>query len=92
MRTLNDIIVVERVKEPEMIGSIIIPQCARDALRNETERGVLTGHIKVAGPDCKYLKVGDKILYHRSQYIPMEHEGEEFSVFHESHVLALVED
>lgn len=90
MRTLNDIIVVERDPLPDRSESgkiILLP----DWNKNE-EVGVYTGRVKVAGPDCKELKVGDHIMYHRSQYVPMEHAGEEFSVFHETHVLAKLED
>jgi co-chaperonin GroES (HSP10) len=89
VETLFDVIVVERdplpVKSPG--GIILLP----DWDKNE-EVGIYTGTVKVAGPKCHTLKVGDHIIYHRSNYAPMEYEGEEFSVFHESEVLALIED
>ena len=90
MRTLTDIIVVERDPLPDRSKSgliILLP----DWEKNE-EVGIYFGRVKVAGPDCKELKVGDHIIYNRSQYVPMEHDGKEFSVFHESHVLAKLED
>jgi co-chaperonin GroES (HSP10) len=90
MRTLTDIIVAERDPSPEKSpGGIWF---ALDWQKQE-EVGVYYGRVKVAGPDCKELKVGDHIMYHRSNYVPMEHEGQDFAVFHEHEVLALlVED
>lgn len=94
MKTLGDIIVCKRDPIPDKFEgtSIIKPECVIDAEKNECERGVIIGTVMVAGPDCHTLKAGDRIMYHKSQYVPMEHEGQDFAVFHESHVLALVED
>ena len=89
MESLGDIIICERDPEPTMSkGGIIL---LTDWNKQE-EVGVYYGRVKVAGPDCKVLKPGDHILYHRSNYVPMEHENRDFAVFHESDVLALIED
>lgn len=89
MRTLSDIIIVERDPEPTMSKGGI--HLLTDWNKQE-EVGVYYGRVKVAGPDCKVLKVGDHILYHRSNYVPMEFEGQDFAVFREDVVLAVIED
>ena len=91
METLTDVIVVKRDPPVTRIGSIHLPECMIDADRNEMERGVLIGTVKVVGPDCKTLKPGMRIMFHRSQRVEMEHEGVDFSVFHERDTLAVVE-
>jgi len=90
MRTLDDIIIAKRNAPVDKIGLIHVPQCVIDADRNERERGVLFGTVTVAGPKCD-LKPGDRILYHRSQFIQMDYLGEDFCCFHEKHVLAKVD-
>jgi co-chaperonin GroES (HSP10) len=92
MECLTDVIIVERDPPVEKIGSIIMPQCVIDADKMEMETGVLIGTVKVTGPDCKTLKPGMRIMFHRSQRVEMEHEGKDFSVFHEKDTLAVVED
>lgn len=92
MRTIGDIIVARRDPPIDKIGSIILPQCMIDADLNEVERGVLIGTVQTVGPDCKELKPGMRIMYHRSQRVEMEHEGTDFSVMHENQILAIVED
>lgn len=91
METLTDIIVVERDPPITKIGSIHLPECMIDADKNEMERGVLIGTVKVAGPKCKVLKPGSRIMFHRSQRVEMEHQGKDFSVFHEKDTLAIVD-
>lgn len=88
MQTLTDIIVVTKDEPPKQSpGGIWFPP-----LEINEESGVYTGVVKVCGPDCKTLKPGMRVMYHRSQCAPMEHEGEDFSVFHEHECLAIVED
>jgi co-chaperonin GroES (HSP10) len=90
MKTLTDVIVVERDPLPDKSESgliILLPDWEKCE-----EVGVYFGRVKVAGPDCKVLKVGDHIMYHRSNYVPMEHDNCDFAVFHESEVLAVLED
>ena len=89
MHTLSDIIIVERDPTPEMSSGGIILLSDWDA---QEEVGVYYGRVKVAGPDCKTLKAGDHIMYHRSNYVPMEHDGRDFAVFREPEVLAVIED
>jgi co-chaperonin GroES (HSP10) len=89
MRTLGDIVIVERDPHPDKSPGGIILLSDWDA---QEEVGVYYGRVKVAGPDCKVLKVGDHIMYHRSNYVPMEYEGKDFAVFHEDVVLAKIED
>ena len=89
MRTLGDVIVVERDPAPEKSKGGIILLSDWDA---QEEVGVYYGRVKVVGPDCKTLKAGDHIMYHRSNYVQMEHQGSDFAVFHEAEVMALVED
>ena len=89
METLDDIIIVERDPTPEMSSGGIILLSDWDA---QEEVGVYYGRIKVAGPKCRMVKAGDHIMYHRSNYVPMEHEGKDFAVFREDVILALVED
>jgi len=88
MQALSDIVVVERDTKPEMSKGGIILLSDWDA---QEEVGVYYGHVKVAGPDCHTIKVGDHIMYHRSNYVPMEHEGKDFAVFREDVVLAVIE-
>ena len=88
MRTLNNIIIAERDPRPEKIGSIYLP----GDYDKQEEVGVYYGCVKVAGPDCRELKAGDRIMYHRSNYVPLVHEGKDFAVFHEDVVLAKLDN
>ena len=89
MRTLSDIVIIAKDPLPcvSKEGIILLP----DYTLNE-ELGIYTGKIKIAGEKCHTLKPGDKVIFHRSQYSPMTYEGENFSVCHESEVLAVIEE
>jgi co-chaperonin GroES (HSP10) len=92
MECLTDILIAQRDPPVDKIGSIHLPQCMIDTDLNEVERGVLIGTVKVVGPDCRELRPGMRIMYHRSQRVELEHEGVDFSVMHENQILAIVED
>lgn len=89
MQTLTDIIVVEQDPLPckSKEGLILLPQYDI----NE-ESGVYTGTVKVSGPDCKTLKPGSRVMFHRSTCAEMEYENRPFRVLHEHEVLAEIED
>ena len=66
MKTLTDIVVVKRDPLAEKSkGGIYFPE---SVLKNE-EKGIYLGTILVAGPDCKVLKVGDRVAFARSTYV-----------------------
>jgi len=93
MKTLTDIIICERdpIKATYGSGILIKPDWVIDAEHNEHERGVITGTVKVCGPDCKVLKPGMRVMWHKSQHAAMDHEGQDFSVFHEGQCLAIID-
>jgi co-chaperonin GroES (HSP10) len=88
METLSDIIQV--IRDPlidRTKSGIFIPV---ETQRNE-ERGVYTGTVATVGPKCKTLKVGDRVVFYRSQYVLYKHEGQEYCGMHEADVIARIE-
>jgi co-chaperonin GroES (HSP10) len=70
--------------DPEKIGSIYVP----DKAKERCDQGV----VKYAGPDCKYLKVGDHILFggYNGTTVQLEGEGV-LIVMHEDFVVCQIE-
>jgi co-chaperonin GroES (HSP10) len=88
MKTLTDIIVVEQDEVPQLWHGLYIP----DVVRDNTEVGIYKGTVTCVGPDCKVLKVGSRIIFHRSVCAPLEYEGKPFRALHEKEVIGLLED
>lgn len=88
MKALTDIIVVEQDPVPELWHGLYIP----DVVRDNTEVGIYKGTVKCVGPKCHTLKVGSRIIFHRSTCAPLEYEGKPFRVLHESEAIGLLED
>jgi co-chaperonin GroES (HSP10) len=88
MRTLTDIIVAEQDLVPQLWHGLWIPNTVQES----TEVGIYKGTVKCVGPDCKTLKVGSRIVFHRSTCAEMEYEGKQFRVLHEHEVIGVLED
>lgn len=55
LRIRGDRVAIDPIHDPDRIGHIIIP----DVAKNRSDQGI----VKYAGPECKFLKVGDHVLY-----------------------------
>jgi co-chaperonin GroES (HSP10) len=89
MKTLTDVIAVIRDEPDEKSpGGIIIPE----QVRKYEEMGYYFATVHCCGPQCIQLKPGDRIIFNRSQYAPMEIEGQKYCMMHEHQVLAKVEN
>lgn len=90
LATLEDIILVTKIDPPDRSpGGIWIPDCAMSRTYEET--GIYFGEVLVCGPDCKELKVGDKIMFARMTYVLWEWEGKQYRGLRERDVLAKVD-
>lgn len=87
MKTLTDIIVVEQDPVPQLWHGLWIPNTVQES----TEIGIYKGTVKCVGPDCKTLKVGSRVIFHRAVCAEMEYDGKPFRVLHESECLCLLE-
>lgn len=84
-------VIIEVAKKEEVTaGGIIIPEKAQE----ETYMGT----VVAVGPGMRLdngthfpmeCKVGDKILYTRFAGVPFEHDGKEYMVINEAHILAI---
>ena len=77
-------IAVEPVQDPDKIGSIWVP----DAAKERCDQGI----VKYIGPDVKWIEVGDYVLFsgYTGQTIALEDEGV-FIVLPEDFVVAKID-
>jgi len=89
LKTLGDIVLVSKIDPPDKTesGLLFIPECAMS--RSYEEAGIYFGRVLVAGPDCKELKVGDKIMFARSTYVLWKYKDKEYRGLHEADALAI---
>jgi chaperonin GroES len=87
---LSDRVVVEKTEEAEeMIGSIIIPDTAKEQPNQGTVVAVGSGRISKKGENLPMtVKVGDKVLYETGTDVKVD--GKEYLIMRESSILAIV--
>ena len=87
IKPLADRVLVEPAEAEEKVGSIIIPDTAKEK--------PLFGTIIAAGEGKKdepmVLKAGDTVLYGKYSGTELEHEGKKYLMMRQSDVLAIVE-
>ena len=87
IKPLADRVLVEPAEAEEKVGSIIIPDTAKEK--------PLFGTIVAAGEGKKdepmALKAGDTVLYGKYSGTELEHEGKKYLMMRQSDVLAIVE-
>ena len=91
LTTLQDLIIVSKIDPADKTkGGIIIPDIA--LFKRFEEKGIYFGQILIIGPDCKSLKVGDKVMFARMTYILFGYQGTNYRCLHEKNCLATVDD
>ena len=91
-RPLHDRVLVRRIEEDEKVGSIIIPDTAKEKPQQ--------GEIVAVGPGGRDddgelialdVKAGDKILFGKWSGTEVKIDGEELLIMKESDVLGIIE-
>lgn len=74
----------------KMQGGILIPDSVSDA----TMAGIMNPHFEAtvlaAGPDCKAVKVGDRIVTMRKDIFPMKIGEENWTLVREGNICAII--
>lgn len=91
-RPLHDRVLVRRIKEDEKVGSIIIPDTAKE----KPQQGeVLAVGAGARGEDGKVtpldVKKGDKILFGKWSGTEVKIDGEELLIMKETDILGIVD-
>lgn len=91
-RPLHDRVLVRRIKEDEKVGSIIIPDTAKE----KPQQGeVLAVGAGARGDDGKVtpldVKKGDKILFGKWSGTEVKIDGEELLIMKETDILGIVD-
>lgn len=80
-----DQVVISPIYDPEMIGSLYVP----DSAKGRADQGI----VKYVGVDCKWLRVGDHVLFSAYAGTTVELEGDGTIIFMiERLVLSIVGD
>lgn len=91
-RPLHDRVLVRRIEEDEKVGSIIIPDTAKEKPQR--------GEVIAAGPGARNddgkvvaldVKKGDKILFGKWSGSEVKINGEELLIMKESDILGIIE-
>ena len=82
---VRDKIAVIPFQDPDMIGSLYIPEKAKQ----RPDQGI----VKYRGPDCKHLRVGQHVIFsaYTGTKVSVEDEGELY-IMREPDVIALMDD
>ena len=82
---VRDKLAVIPLKDPDMIGSLYIPERAKQ----RPDQGI----VKYRGPECKYIRVGQHVVFsnYTGTKISVEDEGELY-IMREPDVIALMDD
>lgn len=90
MRTLHDIIAVEKIEpDQKSKGGIWLPDC----VTSNIEKGVYFGIVKAVGDEVKDLKAGDKIMFLRwENELWDDDDHKNYCGLHEHDVIALIDD
>ena len=76
-----------RQSDATMIGGIIIPNPETLNKKNP----VIELDVLAAGPDCKTVRAGDRVIVNRNVCSPLEWHGAEYMVFSEVSVIAVLD-
>ena len=97
LTTLTDIVAVKPDMPPARSEAGIWLPITDNLLESDDVSGTRYGHVIAIGPEVRDIKVGDKILYHRSVCAPFDFTeiGQDIPVIaqflHEHEVLAVVD-
>ena len=93
METLHDIVQIKKDPIPEMSksGKLYLPDMVRDCVDQNTERGVFLGTVTCVGPECRTVKVGNRVLFGKGFYELYETDEGPRCGMHERDIFAQVE-
>ena len=93
IRPLHDRVLIKRLEESEdKQGSIIIPDSAKEKPQRGEVRGVGSGKLSEKGERfAPEVKVGDRILFGKYSGSEVKVDGEEYIIFREDEILAVLE-
>ena len=86
IKPLDDRVLVEQVEEEEKVGSIIIPESAKEKPR--------MAKVIAVGTDedlQEVIKVGDSVLYAKYSGTEVELENKKYIIISRSDILAIIE-
>ena len=87
IKPLADRVLVLPAQAEEKVGSIIIP----DKAKEKPQRGKVVAVGNGTKDEEMVLKVGDEVLYGKYAGTELENEGEKYLIMRQSDVLAVVE-
>lgn len=71
-------------------GNLVLPE-TRNTIDGAQEEGSTCGTVVRVGPDCEYVKVGDKVLHTKWVGTEFEYGEDKYIVMHETDLIAVVE-
>lgn len=91
-KPLHDRVLVRRIEEEEKVGSIIIPDSAKEKPMEGEILAVGSGHVSDEGKvRALDVKAGDKVLFSKWAGTEVKIDGEELMVMKESDIIGIVE-
>lgn len=92
LRPLHDRVVVKRIEESEtLISGIIIPDSAKEKPQRGEVMAVGNGKLLESGERVSLdVKAGDKILFGKYSGAEVKIEGQEYLIFREDEILAVL--
>jgi chaperonin GroES len=92
IRPLGDRVLVKPLEKEEKIGSIIIPDTAKEKPQEGKIEAVGPGKTNESGSVVAMnVKAGDTVLYGKYSGTEIKIEGEEFLIMHEDDIFGIVE-
>jgi chaperonin GroES len=91
IKPLADRVVVEpNTTSEEKIGSIIVPDTAKEKPQEGKVVAVGTGRYEDGKLVAPEVKIGDKVLYGKYSGTEIKHAGKDYLIIRESDILAIV--
>jgi chaperonin GroES len=91
LRPLGDRVLIRLVEEEERVGSIIVPDTAKEKPTQGIVEAVGQGKIMEKGDrQPMSVKPGDRILFGRYAGTEIKIEGKEYTVLHQTEILAVL--
>lgn len=84
MKVLKNKVLIKEIKEEKTKSGLIMASSARDTSKT------LEAVIEACGEECKYVKVGDSIIYSPRIGMSFEKDGENYRTFSEEDILAVL--
>ncbi len=93
IRPLHDRVLITRVEDNEnQIGSIIIPDSAKEKPQQGEVRGVGSGKLSEKGERITpQVKTGDRILFGKYSGAEIKVDGEQYLILREDEILGVIE-